>query len=79
MNQNHANSPQLPQELPAFNSQSEVDAIVHDLLNNQGCSSQCEWLQRLYMRMLDRECQIANRESEFNKKMSNKNNGKPSH
>lgn len=60
--------PQLPEQLPAFNDPQSVDAVVHDVLNNQGCSSQCEWLQRQYMRLMDRELQIANRESEFNKK-----------
>lgn len=72
--QNGTSVPQLPAQLPAFNDPQSVDAVVHDILNNQGCSSQCEWLQRQYMRLMDRELQIANRESEFNKKIATGNN-----
>ena len=67
--------PQLPAQLPAFNDPQSVDAVIHDVLNNQGCSSQCEFLQRQYMRLMDRELQIANRESEFNKKIATNNRG----
>lgn len=71
--QNGTPVPQFPMQLPAFNDPQAVDAVVHDILNNQGCSSQCEWLQRQYMRLMDRELQIANRESEFNKKHAGNN------
>ena len=42
--------PALP-PLPVHVEPQSVEAATHDIINNGGCASQIEWLQRTYSKL----------------------------
>ena len=58
------------QALPPVLSPETAEAAAHDIINNNSHSSQIEFVQRMYYRLMERELYVQNRESELNKNMT---------
>lgn len=65
--------PNLP-PIPVSVAPESVEAATHDLINNSGCASQIEWLQRQFMKLCERELMVLARESELQKMSGNNSN-----
>ena len=53
--------------LPQVLSAETAEAATHDIINNNSHSSQIEFLQRMFYRLMERELYVQNRESELSK------------
>ena len=58
------------QAIPPVLSPETAEAAAHDIINNNSHSSQIEFIQRMYFRLMERELFVQNRESELNKNMT---------
>lgn len=65
--------PPMPPNIQSLHpvlSPETAEAAAHDIINNNSHSSQIEYIQRMYYRLMERELFVQNRESELNKNMT---------